>query len=147
MLQSPLLFLCSSASLLRRGWCLFRRAICGLFPYALFRLYHGSSVSGVASPVFFRRYGVSLSYLCLFVLFDHLQYQADLRAREWQDVAVAPTRRILDFFAGGCIVCFIEGGSEWRSHKSEECETGVLRTDLCASRSVRVRDWAGSLVV
>lgn len=50
----------------------------------------------------------------------------DLRAREWQDVVVAPMRRVLDFFAGGCIICFIEGDSEWRSHKSEECETGVL---------------------
>ena len=87
-------------------------------------LYHISS----PSLYFFFRCDDGEILLCLCrILGTHSLIKLDPRARrKWNDTVVAPIRRLLEFFHRGCIICFVEGNNEWRSHQSQECETGAL---------------------
>lgn len=56
--------------------------------------------------------------------------ESEGRKNEWQNTIVRPLRKLLTFFRGKCISCYIESEARWDDHASDDCKASKSLTGM-----------------
>jgi len=56
--------------------------------------------------------------------------ESNLRSNEWKNTIVQPLRKILTFFRGKCVYCYIQSEPKWHDHTSDDCAKSKILTGM-----------------